>query len=87
MPRKRSDSRLISAKLAFSNVVATLMEEMAITHDTYSDEEISALVRACVRDGFSQTWEEFLQWVMYGDDQKAKTIAEIRAGRGMWRTM
>ena len=80
------DSGPIDVSQVFSEALAQLMTEMGMTRDRYTDDEIVRIVRSCVSEEYANVWDEFIDWVLYGDDRKAKTKAMIRMGRSAWRS-
>ena len=85
MPDAKDDVYLRDATELFSVTLANLMNESGMTKDVYTDAEIADVIRTCVTEGYASIWEEFLSWVMYGDDKKEMTRAMLRLGRSMWR--
>jgi len=76
------ETYLIDASHLFSVTVSNMMSESGISHDTFSNEEIEDMIRLCVRRGFMPCWEEFMAWVVYGNDKRQMTLAAVRAGLG-----
>lgn len=76
-----SEREFYDASYLFSRTVSDLMGESGINHDTFTDDEIEDMIGVCVSRGFKATWEEFVAWVLYGNDAKQRTLALIRAGR------
>jgi len=79
------DGNLIDVKYLFSVILSDKMGEMGIDHNRYTQDEIKSFVNECVDKVYAQAWAEFMAWVEFGDDKKAKTLAAIHALRGSWR--
>ena len=84
MPDAKDDAYLRDATELFSTTLADLMNESGMTKDAYTESELADVIRACVTEAYASVWEEFLSWVMYGDDKREMTMAMIRLGRSAW---
>ena len=76
----KDEVKLLDALDLYGEVMNQILAEMEVDGSKYTREELHQLARAGF-DEFDRTYEEFILWVLYGDDQKAKTLARIRASR------
>lgn len=77
-----SDVRLLDSLDVFACVVDELMGDMGLDSRKYTRDEIRYMVRECF-SVHEECWQEFVLWVIYGNDKRAKTLAVMRAGRNL----
>lgn len=69
----------VTADKKFTDALSELMTELGYDYNNYTKKEIDSMLYACCRE-FDSIWDDFVLWVLYGDDKKARTIALIRTG-------
>lgn len=67
----------IPAKQVFADTVSDLMCEMGLDAEHYAISELKTTIAECTAE-YDMCWAELMQWVEYGDDEKAKTMNVIR---------
>lgn len=73
---------LLDVSHAFSTVLTDLMVERGIDRTRFTDRELKQIVAECMRDCYRQGWEEFVLWVLHGDDRRAKTKEVLQTNMG-----
>ena len=80
---------LIDALEKYAEVMNELLSEMGIDSRNYTCEDLHDLARTGFAE-FQKIYDEFILWVVYGNDKRAKTMAIMRAmrgkGKGIWPT-
>ena len=79
---KKPQYEPIDAHVKFAKILEDMLDEKGIDHNNYTQKELHQFIK----DGTSisqECWEEYLLWVLYGDDKKAKTRAMLRANMSL----
>lgn len=71
---------LIDALEKYAEVMNELLSEMGIDSRNYTREDLHDLARTGFAE-FQKIYDEFILWVVYGNDKKAQTRAMLRAMR------
>lgn len=71
---------LIDALEKYAEVMNELLSEMGIDSRNYTREDLHDLARTGFAE-FNKIYDEFILWVVYGNDKKAQTRAMLRAMR------
>ena len=69
---------LIDALEKYAEVMNELLSEMGIDSRNYTREDLHDLARTGFAE-FNKIYDEFVLWVVYGNDKKAQTMAMLRA--------
>ena len=84
------DVFLKDAQDIYADTVREILAEIDPHCQHLTNKDMHLLARDAFGD-FKLTYADFIQWVNYGDDQKAKTLDVIRAGirvtnmNSLWR--
>lgn len=73
-----------TAKRVFADTLSDMMREMGMDTEHYDISDLKSTIAICTAE-FGTTWADLMQWVEYGDDQRAKTLAMIRLNMPSWR--
>ena len=78
--RRRAEEsvRLVDGYWKFSSAPSDQMGEFGIGYDTCTREQVYATIAICCSE-FERCWDEFVLWVVHGDDERAKTMEILRA--------
>ena len=71
---------LIDALEKYAEVMNELLSEMGVDSRTYTREDLHDFARTGFAE-FQKIYDEFVLWVVYGNDKKAQTRAMLRAIR------
>lgn len=71
---------LIDALEKYAEVMNELLSEMGVDSRNYTREDLHDFARTGFAE-FQKIYDEFVLWVMYGNDRKAQTRAMLRAMR------
>ena len=71
---------LIDALEKYAEVMNELLGEMGVDSRNYTREDLHDFARTGFAE-FQKIYDEFVLWVMYGNDRKAQTRAMLRAMR------
>ena len=71
---------LIDALEKYAEVMNELLSEMGVDSRNYTREDLHDFARTGFAE-FQKIYDEFVLWVVYGDDKKAQTRAMLRAMR------
>jgi len=71
---------LIDALEKYAEVMNELLSEMGVDSRNYTREDLHDFARTGFAE-FNKIYDEFVLWVMYGNDKKAQTRAMLRAMR------
>ena len=63
---------ILSAESIFVSTLESLMNTYHINYDTCSKEAVDYTIRLCTAE-FNSIWDEFMMYVIHGDDKKIKT--------------
>ncbi len=75
-----ADHEFVDALDRFAEELDKILSEIGVSGENYSRDDLRDLARTGFAE-FNKIYDEYLMWVMYGDDKKAKTLAMIRAAR------
>lgn len=83
------DVHLEDAWDLYAKAMDEILSEMGVNGQDWTREDLHDLART----GFAELqkiYDEFILWVVYGNDKRAKTMAIMRAmrgkGKGIWPT-
>ena len=71
---------LIDALEKYAEVMNELLSEMGVDSKNYTRENLHDFARTGFAE-FQKIYDEFVLWVVYGNDKKAQTRAMLRAIR------
>ena len=71
---------LIDALEKYAEVMNELLSEMGVDSRNYTREDLHDFARTGFA-AFNKIYDEFVLWVVYGNDKKAQTRAMLRAMR------
>ena len=71
---------LLDALDLYAQVMNDILSEMGVDSRNYSREQLHELARAGFAE-FNGIYNEFVLWVLYGNDKRAKTMAMVRAAK------
>ena len=71
---------LIDALEKYADVMNELLSEMGVDSRNYTREDLHDFARTGFAE-FQKIYDEFVLWVVYGNDRKAQTRAMLRAMR------
>lgn len=71
---------LLDALDLYADIMNEILSEMGVDGKNYTRDELKSFAKAGFAE-FDNIWQDFLLWVLYGDDKRAKTMAIVRAGR------
>lgn len=71
---------LIDALEKYAEVMNELLSEMGVDSRNYTREDLHDFARTGFAE-FQKIYDEFVLWVVYGNDKKAQTKAMLRAMR------
>lgn len=71
---------LIDALEKYAEVMNELLSEMGVDSRNYTREDLHDFARTGFAE-FQKIYDEFVLWVVYGNDRKAQTRAMLRAMR------
>lgn len=71
---------LIDALEKYAEVMNELLSEMGVDSRNYTREDLHDFARTGFAE-FQKIYDEFVLWVVYGNDKKAQTRAMLRAMR------
>lgn len=74
------DTHLEDAWDLYAKTMDEIMQEIGISSDRFTREDLHDLARTGFAE-FQKIYDEFVLWVVYGDDKKAQTMAMLRAMR------
>ena len=77
-------SKTVDALDKFAQVLNAMMDEMGMDGKSYTVKELRYIVAECFKE-FKHCFMQLLDWIMYGDDRKARFMNLIRANAGEWR--
>lgn len=72
------DVHLEDAWDLYAKAMDEIMQEIGISSDKFTREDLHDLARTGFAE-FQKIYDEFILWVVYGDDKKAQTMAMLRA--------
>lgn len=81
------DVQLKSATRIFKNTINLLMKAHGIDYDTCTVKQVQITIAECIAE-FDVIWADLMQFVEFGDDERAKTLNVIRTSlsmMSMWR--
>lgn len=78
-------TRLLDANELFAQTLEELMHEMGFSLSRYTRDDIRMTVRIACEEAREVSWADFIQWVRFGDDEKAKTRDIIRTSLSIAR--
>lgn len=76
--------RLLDAKNVFARVLDEAVREMGILDNVTTQKQLDGLINECINECYASAWSEFIEWVLYENDAKARTLDHIRASGGIW---
>lgn len=79
---RREALHLLDAERVFSDALSRLMPELGIDYDRCTRDEVDLTIRIACEE-FEPCWDEFVLWVIHGDDEREKTMDILRAFRGL----
>lgn len=68
----------VDADQLFAVTASSLMAEMGLDYDRYTQDEMHQLFEAVAAQSDS-CWEDFMLWVVCGDDKRERTKLRIKA--------
>ena len=71
---------LLDALDLYAQVMNEILSEMGVDSRNYTREDLHELARAGFAE-FNKIYDEFVLWVLYGNDKRARTMAMMRAAR------
>jgi hypothetical protein len=71
---------LLDALELYAQVMNEILAEMGVDSREYSREQLHELARAGFAE-FNGIYNDFILWVLYGNDKRAKTMAMVRAAK------
>lgn len=71
---------LIDALEKYAEVMNELLSEMGVDSRNYTREDLHDFARTGFAE-FQNIYDEFVLWVVYGNDKKAQTMAMLKAMR------
>lgn len=69
---------LAEAHKLFSNTLTDMMIERGMMEPRFTNGELRKIIACCVSE-FNSCWDEFVMWVMHGDDKKERAMDVVRA--------
>ena len=75
---EENDYELISMDDVFSNELIKLMKEYRIDNSCCSKEQFHKTIALATLQS-RKCYEDFMMWVLYGDDSKARTLGLLKA--------
>lgn len=83
------DVHLEDAWDLYAQAMDEILGEMGVNGQDWTREDLHDLARTGFAE-FQKIYDEFILWVIYGNDKRAKTMAIMRAmrgkGNGIWPT-
>lgn len=81
------DVHLEDAWDLYAKTMDEILSEMGVNGQDWTREDLHDLARTGFAE-FQKIYDEFILWVVYGNDKRAKTMAIMRAmrgkGKGIW---
>lgn len=80
MSKHSEEYELLDALDLYGDIMNEILAEVGVDSSKFTREDLHDLART----GFSKfngIWQEFVLWVLYGDDKRAKTMALLKAAR------
>ena len=77
---------LLDALDLYAQVMNDILSEMGVDSRNYSREQLHEFARAGFAE-FNNIYDEFVLWVLYGNDKRARTMAMMRAARNGGRLL
>ena len=74
------DVHLEDAWDLYAKTMDEIMQEIGISSDKFTREDLHDLARTGFAE-FQKIYDEFILWVVYGNDKKAQTMAMLKAMR------
>ena len=74
------DVHLEDALDLYAKVMDEILSEMGVNGHDWTREDLHDLARTGFAE-FQKIYDEFILWVVYGNDKKAQTMAMLRAMR------
>ena len=71
---------LLDALDLYAQVMNEILGEMGVDSSRFEREDLHELARAGFVE-FNRIYDEFVLWVLYGTDKRARTMAMMRAAR------
>ena len=71
---------LLDALDLYAQVMNEILGEMGVDSSRFGREDLHELARAGFAE-FNRIYDEFVLWVLYGNDKRARTMAMMRAAR------
>ena len=71
---------LLDALDLYAQVMNEILGEMGVDSSRFEREDLHELARAGFAE-FNRIYDEFVLWVLYGNDKRARTMAMMRAAR------
>lgn len=72
------DVHLEDAWDLYAKTMDEIMQEIGISSDKFTREDLHDLARTGFGE-FQKIYDEFILWVIYGNDKRAKTMAILKA--------
>ena len=72
------DVHLEDAWDLYAKAMDEIMQEIGISSDKFTREDLHDLARTGFGE-FQKIYDEFILWVVYGNDKRAKTMAILKA--------
>lgn len=75
---------LLDALDLYGQVMNEILSEMGVDSRNYTREDLHDLARTGFAE-FNRIYDEYVLWVLYGNDKRAKTMAMMRAAKNKGR--
>lgn len=78
--RRRAEEsvRLLPADALFSSILSDMMVDAGIDYGTCTNSQVHTTMAICCKE-FERCWDEFVLWVIHGEDERAKTLEIVHA--------
>jgi hypothetical protein len=76
--REEQATRLLDSYHVFSSVLSEEMGGQGIGYDSCTRTQVDSTIAICCEE-FERCWDEFVLWVVHGDDERAKTLEIVHA--------
>ena len=80
MSKHSEEYKLLDALDLYGDIMNEILTEVGVDSNKFTREDLHDLARTGFSK-FNDIWQEFVLWVLYGDDKRAKTMALLKAAR------
>jgi len=80
------DGELKDAYLIFTDTLSKLMDELNITPDRFTKQELKDIMKLA-SSKYEECWTDMMSYVLYGENKKSLTIQLLKIiNRSKWRS-